>query len=138
MKSALVPIMWAIAAALCLGPYNSTETQQPRPKVPVLIGGNESSEGCAGTAIVAVGEGGTLNLRSGPGMSHPIIARLPRGQSVSICQRGENGWVGIVVRPSGSNVRDCGLSDAGSKAIAYAGPCHSGWVLEHYLRLQAG
>jgi hypothetical protein len=138
-KGASVRIVYAIAAALCSCVQISTATEagQLRSKVPVLIGGEESSEGCAGTAVVDVGERSTLALRSGPATTHPAIAQLRRGQSVSVCQRRKNGWVGIVVHRSGED-RDCGLSDAGPKAKAYAGPCHSGWVLERYLRLQAG
>jgi hypothetical protein len=105
--------------------------------VPVLIGGEEKAEGCGGTAVVSVAEGSTLNLRSGPGTNHAIVARLQRGQRVSVCQRGDKGWVGIVVSRTAEGRGDCGLSDAGPKPKPYAGPCTSGWVSEQFLRLSA-
>jgi hypothetical protein len=137
-NGAFVRAACAIATALSVFLHSVTDAEQPRPKVPVLVGGEESAEGCAGTSTVAVREGSTLNVRTGPGTSHPIIAHLPRGQSVSVCQRLPNGWVGIVVHRYPPGVRDCGLSDAGPKPQAYAGPCDSGWVWEKYLRLHAG
>lgn len=106
--------------------------------VPVLIGGPESSEGCAGTAVVSVRSGSTLNLRSGPGLNHPVVARLPPGQSVSVCQLGERGWLGVVVHRTGRGASDCGLSDAGPRPKPYAGLCRAGWVSGEHLRLSAG
>lgn len=127
----------AAAATLALCLHGFPLGGQPRPSVPVLIGGEESSEGCGGTAVVSVRLGSTLNLRSGPGTSHAIIALLPRGQNVSVCQRGDKGWVGIVVNRTGEGRRDCGLSDAGPKPTPYKGPCTAGWVSEKYLRVSA-
>jgi hypothetical protein len=126
----------ALALALCLWPRVEIAARQRVPQ-PVLIGGAESSEGCAGTATVTVREGSTLNLRSGPGTGYAVVARLPPGQTVSICQSPGNGWVGVVVHRRG-RVSDCGLSDAGLRAKPYAGPCDSGWVKEEFLRLLAG
>jgi hypothetical protein len=136
VKGALAPTLCALAAVVCLYPYHSMAAAQ-QSRQPVLIGGEESSEGCAGTATVAVRDGSTLNLRTGPGTSYPPVVRLSPGQAVSICQNPGNGWVGVVVHRRG-RVADCGLSDAGPKAKPYAGPCDSGWVKEEFLRLQAG
>jgi hypothetical protein len=105
---------------------------------PVLVGGEERSEGCAGTAIVAVRDGSALNLRTGPGMRYPVVGRLARGQSVSVCGSPENGWVGVIVHERGRGSSDCRLSDAGPQAKPYAGPCGSGWVKEEFLQLKAG
>jgi hypothetical protein len=127
-------IVCATAALLCL--WHGSLAAQPASR-PVLIGGKESDEGCAGTATVVVSEGSTLNLRTGPATTYPVAVRLSPGQSVSICQYSGNGWVGVVVH---QRVRgtDCRLSDAGPKARPYAGPCESGWVKEQFLRLFAG
>jgi hypothetical protein len=136
VKEALAATLCAIAAVVCLYPYASMAAAPQSPQ-PVMIGGEESSEGCAGTATVAVRAGSTLNLRSGPGTSYGPVARLSPGQAVSICQSPGNGWVGVVVHGRG-RLADCGLSDAGPKAKPYTGPCDSGWVKEEFLRLQAG
>jgi hypothetical protein len=127
-----------LTTVLSLTLHTPVEAGQLRPAVRVMIGGQESEEGCAGTAVVAVRDGSTLSLRAGPGASYPTLAQLGRGRSVSVCQRRGNGWVGIVVHAPGGRVRDCALSDAGTRPAAYAGPCDSGWVFEQYLRLQAG
>jgi Bacterial SH3 domain len=124
----------AAAAGLILCAHGSIEAGQVRPKMSVLVGGEEKSEGCAGTAVVTVRR---LNVRSGPGTTHAIIAHLTRGQSVSVCRRLSGGWVGIVIH-SQDGPRDCRLSDAGPRQKAYTGPCDSGWVSEQYLQLQAG
>ncbi len=136
MKGSPVRALFVVAL-LCASPPAAAGGAQ-RPKVPVLIGGEESSEGCAGTAVVAVRPDSWLNLRSGPGRANPVIARLQPDQTVSVCQRRGNGWVGVVVHPADRRPADCGLSDAGSQAKAYRGPCRSGWVSERYLRIQAG
>jgi hypothetical protein len=128
----------ATITALTLVLHGAIQAGQLRPKVPVMVGNKESTEGCAGTATVAVRGGRTLSLRAGPGANYAILAQLRRGQSVSVCQARESGWVGIVVNSEGGGARDCGLSDAGTRLTAYAGHCDSGWVFEKYLRLQAG
>jgi hypothetical protein len=129
-------IVCATTAALCLW-HGSLAAAQPASR-PVLVGGAASDEGCPGTATVAVSEGSTLNLRSGPGTTYPVAARLSPGQSVSICQRSGNGWVGVVVHKRVRGAGDCGLSDAGPRARPYGGPCESGWVKDEFLRLLAG
>ena len=111
---------------------------QLRPRVPVLVGGSEGDEGCAGTATVTIREGSILNLRSGPSTADPVLAQLPLGQVVSICQRGPGGWAGVVVHGSTVGARDCAMSDAGSQPKPYAGPCNSGWVAKRFLRIMAG
>jgi uncharacterized protein YgiM (DUF1202 family) len=136
--TALLRTASAMAVIVCLSAEGPLAAGQARSKQPVLIGGAESAEGCAGTATVAVRDGSTLNLRSGPGAGYPVIARLQPGQAVSICQSPGNGWLGVVVHRTSRGFRDCGLSDAGSRAKPYAGPCDSGWVREQFLRLQAG
>ena len=137
MKSVAIASLCAAAAVLVCLPRGA-ESAQTRSAVPVMVGGREASEGCAGTAVVATAAGGTLNLRAGPGFNHPVIARLAAGRSVSICQRLQGGWVGILVHRSTPGARDCGVSDAGSKPMAYTGACDSGWVSEKYLRILAG
>ena len=137
MKSIAVASLCAAAAVfVCL--VHGRAAAQTRPAVPVMVGGAEASEGCAGTALVATATGGTLNLRAGPGLNHPVIAQLAPGRSVSICQRRQGGWVGILVHRNQPEPRDCGVSDAGPKPVAYSGACDSGWVSEKYLRIQAG
>ena len=131
----LVRSAWALALTLALWLRADAAGGQRTPQ-PVLIGGAESSEGCAGTATVIVGNGSTLNLRSGPGTAYAVVARLPAGQSVSICQSPGNGWAGVVVHKGRGG--DCGLSDAGPRSKPYAGPCESGWVKVEFLRLLAG
>jgi hypothetical protein len=103
-----------------------------------MVGGQEANEGCAGTALVAVRPGSTLNLRAGPGAGHQVLARLENRQSVTICQRLRSGWVGVLVPRESAQPRDCRASDAGPQAKAYAGPCDSGWVRDTFLRLLAG
>ena len=137
MKKVAVASLCAAAAVFVCLPHVA-ESAQTRSAVPVMVGGTEASEGCAGTAVVATAAGGTLNLRAGPGLNHPVIARLAPGRSVSICQRLQGGWLGILVHRNTPGERDCGMSDAGSKPVAYSGACDSGWVSEKYLRIQAG
>lgn len=129
-------IVCATTASLCLW-HGSLAAAQPASRR-VLVGGAASDEGCAGTATVAVSEGSTLNLRTGPATTYPVAARLSPGQGVSICQRSGAGWVGVVVHKRVRGTGDCRLSDAGPRARPYAGPCESGWVKEEFLRLLAG
>jgi uncharacterized protein YgiM (DUF1202 family) len=124
----------AILVLACLP--RGIDAAQIRPAVPVMIGGQEASEGCVGTATVVV-RAGALNLRAGPGLNHPVIARLTDGQRVSICQR-RDGWVGILVLRDGPGPRDCQASDAGPKRKPYEGPCSSGWIAAKYVRILAG
>jgi hypothetical protein len=126
-----------LIAALVIDGGGAALAAQRRPTVPVTIGGEEPSEGCAGTSRVSLPSGGRLNLRSGPGPGYRIVAHLSAGQSVSVCQRDASGWVGVVVNLRGAGRRDCRLSDAGPRRTPYRGPCASGWVMEKYLRLQA-
>lgn len=126
-----------LTAALLMGSVAIPIAGQRGTGVPVTIGGDEPTEGCAGTSTVSV-RSGTLNLRSGPGTGYAVVARLAAGQSVSVCERRPNGWVGVVVNRNVPGARDCGLSDAGPRRKAYGGPCESGWVLQKYLRLRAG
>lgn len=137
MKPVVIALMCLLAAAVPVWRPLAADASQIRPAVPVLVGGQEASEGCTGTMVVTVRAGTTLNLRAGPGTDHPAIARLSNGQSVSICQR-RNGWVGVLVHRDTRGARDCGVSDAGPRPVAYAGPCQSGWLSERYLRIQAG
>jgi uncharacterized protein YgiM (DUF1202 family) len=132
--SRLVAIACVTAAAVCLCSISATQ----RASQPVVVGGEESSEGCAGTATVAVREGSSLNLRAGPATTYPVVTRLSAGQHVSICQSLRNGWVGVVVHERGPGPKDCRLSDTGPRARPYAGPCKSGWVKDEFLRLFAG
>jgi hypothetical protein len=126
-----------IAAVVSVWLPRTIDGAQVRPSIPVMVGGQEADEGCAGTAIVAV-RVGTLNLRAGPGSNHPVLARLRNGQNVTICQRLQSGWVGVLVPRDSAKPRDCRVSDAGPTPTAYAGPCHSGWVRETYVRVLAG
>lgn len=125
----------AIVACACLP--RGIEAAQIRPAVPVMVGGQEASEGCAGTATISIRAGIRLNLRAGPGLTHPVIARLADGQRISICQR-RDGWVGVLVLRDGPRPRDCQVSDAGPKPLPYAGPCVSGWISGRYVRVFAG
>jgi hypothetical protein len=133
----LVPAWFVLAMVLFVCPQRLVGGGQ-RPAVPVLIGGPEHLEGCPGTAIVVVRSHSWLNLRSGPGRANPVLAQLQEGQPVSVCQRRGDGWIGVIVHPDDRHAADCGLSDAGAKPKAYAGPCRSGWVSGRYLRIQAG
>ena len=123
-------------AAVIVGLACGAKAAQIRPAVPVMVGGADGSEGCAGTATLAIRAGSRINLRAGPGMSHPVIARLSSPHTVSICQR-RDGWVGILVLPR-TRPYDCGESDAGPKPTPYAGPCVSGWISAKYVRFLAG
>lgn len=137
-KRGSVRTRYAAAALLALCLYAVPAQGQTRPRVPVQVGGEGGSEGCWGSATVAVRSGSTLNLRSGPGTNHLIIGRLLPGQHVSVCQRANRGWVGIVVHRGDGGPSDCGLSDAGEEPKPYTGPCAAGWVSEAFLRLFAG
>lgn len=130
MKHLVIVVVWACLAGV-------THAAQVRPAVPVMVGGQEPAEGCAGTATISVRPGTRLNLRAGPGLSHPVIARLEDGQRVSVCQR-RDGWVGVLVQRDGPGPRDCQVSDAGAKPVPYSGPCASGWISRKYLRILAG
>jgi uncharacterized protein YraI len=85
-------IVCATAASLCL--WHGSLAAQPASR-PVQVGGAASDEGCAGTATVAVSEGSTLNLRSGPATTYPVAAQLSPGQacrSVSVPAMGGSVW----------------------------------------------
>jgi hypothetical protein len=127
----------ATAIVVCACLPGGIDAVQIRPTIPVMIGGQEASEGCAGTATISIRAGTRLNVRAGPGLTHPVIARLSDGQRVSICQRRE-GWVGVLVLRTGPGASDCQASDAGPKPMPYAGPCASGWITAKYVRMLAG
>jgi len=137
MKHAVAISICAVGAVVCVS-ARSTSAAQIRSTIPVMIGGAEASEGCAGTALVTISTDSTLNMRAGPGTRHPVLARLAPGQSVTVCQRTKSGWVGVLVPRNKTGPRDCGASDAGPTPKAYTGACDSGWVLEKYLRIEAG
>ena len=44
------------------------------------------------TSYVKVSKGEFLNVRSGPGTSYPIVAKLTRGQSVTVVARSNGIW----------------------------------------------
>ena len=127
----------AAAIVVCACLPRGIDAAQIRPAIPLMVGGQEASEGCTGTATISIRSGTTLNLRAGPGLTHPVIARLSDGQRVSICQR-RDGWVGVLVFRTGPGPSDCQVSDAGPKPTPYAGPCVSGWITAKYVRILAG
>jgi len=130
---------YACAAAIivyaCLP--RGIDAAQIRPVVPVMVGGQEASEGCAGTATLSIRASTKLNLRAGPGLTYSVIAQLSADQRISICQR-RDGWVGVLVLRTSTGPSDCQVSDAGPKPTSYAGPCVSGWLSAKYVRILAG
>ncbi|MEG5140113.1 MULTISPECIES: SH3 domain-containing protein [unclassified Microcoleus] len=47
------------------------------------------------------GEGGTVNIRKGPGNNYPVVAKLKRGDGVRAVSRQGN-WVKIAAKTSGT------------------------------------
>ena len=43
--------------------------------------------------------GARVNMRSGPGTSHEVLARLKRGQSVEVLENGGSGWLRLRTLP---------------------------------------
>jgi hypothetical protein len=72
-------------------------------------------------------DGGTLNVRSGPGTDHARLDALRNGRRIHVCDgTPDEQWLGVVY-PS-ANGQDCGVGAPRVEAGLYAGPCRVGWV----------
>ncbi len=81
---------------------------------------------------------GFLALRSGPGASYPIVAKLPEGAPLLLCGHSDQApWV-PVIWPDTDDVSRCGVSSPQTQNAHYQGPCRAGWVHRRWLRLVAG
>ena len=109
------------------------------PRVPVPLYATDGWGPCS-TAQVMSGDrpGDLLNVRAGPSMRHPILARLPNGRNVYACTRRGN-WFGIVFASTPGRFAstpgrgDCNVLAPRRTNSYYRGPCRSGWVHESYL-----
>lgn len=127
-----------VGASLVGIAVSAAPAQAPRVPVPIY-GGSDSYGPCSTAQVMGVDRpGDLLNVRAGPSMRHPILARLPNGRNVYACTRRGN-WFGIVFAiPPGPFASTPGPGDCNVLAprrtnSSYRGPCRSGWVHEAYL-----
>ena len=92
----------AVAIVVCACLPRGIDAAQIRPAIPVMVGGQEASEGCTGTATISIRSGTTLNLRAGPGLTHPVIARLSDGQRVEGPLVRYDDFIVILTMPDGT------------------------------------
>jgi hypothetical protein len=118
----------------------TTMTAANRLTVPVIAGMIEDVEACPGTGTV---EGlnphgdGFLAVKAGPGLRFDRVDKLYNGMQVHICEfRGD--WLAIVYSQTGSLTTRCNVSNQWPRAMAYTGPCRSGWVHRHWVGSLAG
>lgn len=107
---------------------------QIRPRVPVVVAVPQM--GCSTATVYNLeGTDGFLAVRAGPSVRERQMTRLYNGDDVFACIRRGN-WFGIVFAPRGRAV-ECGVLRPWRAALAYTGPCHSGWVHYDYLSAYA-
>lgn len=94
----------------------------------VIVGGDAASAACPVSGTVAgLGDGSTLNVRSGPGTSHARLDALRNGHRIHVCDgTPDEQWLGVVY-PAATG-QDCGVGAPRTEAGAYPGPCRFGWV----------
>lgn len=115
---------------------NSANAQAARA---VTIGGDGTSDACPSVArVTGLKRGGDnfLSVRAGPGSKHREMDRLGPKAQFHVCEE-KGDWMGVVYAPVGRNL-DCGVSAALPEAIAYRGPCRSGWVHRRFVEVIAG
>ena len=101
-----------------------TSTEQTKP-VPVMLYPDPDHGTCS--IGLQVNEGGA-ELRSGPGVSFPLVAILEAGHVVSGCNE-KNGWDGII---DGQD-ETCSVGISVATKRPYVGPCASGWINQSFL-----
>jgi uncharacterized protein YgiM (DUF1202 family) len=124
-----------LAAALAAAP--AVAAAQIKIAVPIMLGGNDLYDACAGAGVVSKLNprgSGFLSVRSGPGRSYAEMDRIYGGNAVHVCDS-KRAWTAIVY---GGDGRDCGVGRPWTKRLAYTGPCKYGWVSSRYVTVTAG
>ncbi len=110
-----------------------------RVDVPIVLGGDESSDACAASGeIVGLDPQGDgfLSVRSGPGgPQFREIDRLYNGNTVYICAR-EGPWVATIYNDRHDLDPNCGVSNPWRTRQPYTGPCRYGWIHSKYVRVE--
>lgn len=131
-------LKWVGTALVSLALGAAPALSQP-PRVPVPIYASDSVGPCSIAQVVGADPPGYwLNVRAGPSMRHPVIARLRSGRDVYACTRRGN-WFGIVFASTPGRFAstpgpgDCNVLSPRRTNSTYRGPCRSGWVHYGYL-----
>ena len=117
MKNLL--ILAITGTLICCAPAAQTSADQTK-AVPVMLYPDSDHGTCS--IGLQVNTGGA-ELRSGPGVKYPVIARLEAGHIVSGCNE-KNGWDGVIDGQDES----CGVGIMVTTERPYDGPCRSGWI----------
>ncbi len=139
----LSSVLSAGLLVLFLALSNSTVVFGADGSVPVVVGGEEELDACAGIGVVSglnpKGDG-FLSVRSGPDVSYSEQDELREAAEVYICGASKDKrWLGIVYSNSKSvSIYDCGVSSPVSPARPYRGKCRSGWVRAKWIKGVAG
>lgn len=103
---------------------------------PVMIGREIGFDACSGISEVKV----QATVYEAPDLNSEIIEILPEGTRLWDCDWREadgHDWVGVIYPADGET--ECGpMSQSIPEAIAYDGPCASGWIAYKDLRGIAG
>lgn len=134
-------VAFAVALVLADTPKNVLAQLRAKIDVPIMVGGDESTDACLGSGeIVGLDPRGDgfLSVRSGPG-GRPFreMDRLYNGNHIYICES-HGPWYAIIY--NGDRVLDsaCGVTKPWITRQPYTGPCQYGWVHSRYVKVIAG
>jgi uncharacterized protein YraI len=105
--------------------------------VPVVVGQGPDTDACGSVAQVSGLDpkgANLLSVRSGPGVRHRRVDRVPTGQMIWVCGR-QDRWLAVVYSSTGGG---CGVSTPVDPPQVYTGACRQGWVFEAYVTLVGG
>ena len=112
-----------------------------RLQVPVTLHSpDEFLDACSGGAVRPWRgpPGDSVDVRSGPGPSYPVVDRLATGHQFGVCD-GDAEWTGVIYSPEGTDDSDCGpLGTPVPEPVVYRGPCKSGWLEADKVEVVAG
>jgi hypothetical protein len=127
-----------VLMALTAPSVRAQDSSAPAPAdVPVVVGEGPDTDACGSVALVSGLDpkgANLLSVRSGPGVQHRRVDRVPTGQMVWVCGR-QGRWLAVVYSSTGGN---CGVSTPVDPPQAYAGACRQGWVFDAYVTLVGG
>jgi Bacterial SH3 domain len=83
--------LWAIGAIALVGVALPTCARSPQTNPPVLLSQSQSLAGRS--AVVRTPQGGSLRVRSGPGLNYRVLRSLDRGTRIVLSGRSNQDWV---------------------------------------------
>ena len=93
---------------------------------------------CGGARVRPLNKNGDdfLSVRESPSSGSREIDRVHTGDLMISCDRSkDSNWIGVIYAKTENQDKVCRINNTTQRAIAYRGPCKSGWVSAKYVDL---